>query len=246
MNTNTRPIFSASSHIQGNFPFSNPLWNWARIYHLKRSSRSILSGSPHERLQEWSCCLPRVWVLCTLISVEECVGVTSFTAHRHHFTGNSWVSAVLPWNRSQTEVPKPFTDTPPVCSLHLADGKTGGGRHPAVATSRLLEKRTVRDKQQTCRWCKCEDPVFEWNKIAYSLFGDPMKPRNIFSITISYFLVDYFNFASILFLLQTDEQAMLEDTQVALMDLEKVTFYFQQFEGEPLVASMCCQSFYHK
>lgn len=32
---------------------------------------------------------------------------------------------------------------------------------------------------------------------------------------------------------------MLEDTQVALIDLEKVTFYFQQFEGEPLVASMC-------
>lgn len=40
------------------------------------------------------------------------------------------------------------------------------------------------------------------------------------------------------FLLQTDEQAMLEDTQVALIDLEKVTFYFQQFEGEPMVASM--------
>lgn len=36
---------------------------------------------------------------------------------------------------------------------------------------------------------------------------------------------------------QTDEQAMLEDTQVALIDLEKVTFYFQLFEGEPLVAS---------
>ncbi len=31
---------------------------------------------------------------------------------------------------------------------------------------------------------------------------------------------------------------MLEDTQVALIDLEKVTFYFRQFEGEPLVASM--------
>lgn len=31
---------------------------------------------------------------------------------------------------------------------------------------------------------------------------------------------------------------MLEDTQVALIDLEKVTFYFQEFEGEPLVASM--------
>ncbi|XP_037549901.1 phosphatidylinositol 3,4,5-trisphosphate-dependent Rac exchanger 2 protein [Nematolebias whitei] len=37
---------------------------------------------------------------------------------------------------------------------------------------------------------------------------------------------------------QTDEQAMLEDTQVALIDLEKVTFCFQQFEGEPLVANM--------
>lgn len=36
---------------------------------------------------------------------------------------------------------------------------------------------------------------------------------------------------------QTDEQAMLEDTQVALIDLEKVSFYFKQFEGEPLVAS---------
>lgn len=36
---------------------------------------------------------------------------------------------------------------------------------------------------------------------------------------------------------QTDEQAMLEDTQVALIDLEKVTFYFKQFDGEPLVAS---------
>ncbi|TWW71014.1 Phosphatidylinositol 3,4,5-trisphosphate-dependent [Takifugu flavidus] len=36
----------------------------------------------------------------------------------------------------------------------------------------------------------------------------------------------------------TDEQAMLEDTQVALIDLEKVMFYFQQFEGEPLVANM--------
>ncbi|XP_036413863.1 phosphatidylinositol 3,4,5-trisphosphate-dependent Rac exchanger 2 protein [Colossoma macropomum] len=36
----------------------------------------------------------------------------------------------------------------------------------------------------------------------------------------------------------TDEQAMLEDTQVALLDLEKVTFYFRQFDGEPLVANM--------
>lgn len=38
--------------------------------------------------------------------------------------------------------------------------------------------------------------------------------------------------------LQNDEQAMLEDTQVALADLEKVTFYFQHFQGEPRVASM--------
>lgn len=42
---------------------------------------------------------------------------------------------------------------------------------------------------------------------------------------------------SVISFFQTDEQAMLEDTQVALIDLEKVTFYFQQFEGEPLVAS---------
>uniref|UniRef100_A0A8B9RNV6 Phosphatidylinositol-3,4,5-trisphosphate-dependent Rac exchange factor 2 n=1 Tax=Astyanax mexicanus TaxID=7994 RepID=A0A8B9RNV6_ASTMX len=34
------------------------------------------------------------------------------------------------------------------------------------------------------------------------------------------------------------EQAMLEDTQVALLDLEKVTFYFRQFDGEPLVANV--------
>lgn len=54
---------------------------------------------------------------------------------------------------------------------------------------------------------------------------------NVFS-TSTLTLVCYLSF------LQTDEQAMLEDTQVALIDLEKVTFYFQQFEGEPLVASM--------
>uniref|UniRef100_A0AAR2KCL7 Phosphatidylinositol 3,4,5-trisphosphate-dependent Rac exchanger 2 protein n=1 Tax=Pygocentrus nattereri TaxID=42514 RepID=A0AAR2KCL7_PYGNA len=35
-----------------------------------------------------------------------------------------------------------------------------------------------------------------------------------------------------------NEQAMLEDTQVALLDLEKVTFYFRQFDGESLVANM--------
>ncbi|KAF7246293.1 Phosphatidylinositol 3,4,5-trisphosphate-dependent Rac exchanger 2 protein, partial [Varanus komodoensis] len=34
----------------------------------------------------------------------------------------------------------------------------------------------------------------------------------------------------------TDEQAMLEDTLVALFDLEKVTFYFKQSEQDPLVA----------
>ncbi|XP_027030434.2 phosphatidylinositol 3,4,5-trisphosphate-dependent Rac exchanger 2 protein [Tachysurus fulvidraco] len=36
----------------------------------------------------------------------------------------------------------------------------------------------------------------------------------------------------------TDEQAMLEDTQVALMDLEKVTFHFRRMDGEPFVANM--------
>ncbi|KAF5903572.1 phosphatidylinositol 3,4,5-trisphosphate-dependent Rac exchanger 2 protein, partial [Clarias magur] len=36
----------------------------------------------------------------------------------------------------------------------------------------------------------------------------------------------------------TDEQAMLEDTQIALLDLEKVTFHFRRFDGEPLVANM--------
>ncbi|CAI5779402.1 3,4,5-trisphosphate-dependent Rac exchanger 2 isoform X1 [Podarcis lilfordi] len=35
-----------------------------------------------------------------------------------------------------------------------------------------------------------------------------------------------------------DEQAMLEDTLVALFDLEKVTFSFKQSEQEPLVANM--------
>uniref|UniRef100_A0A8C9YID1 Phosphatidylinositol 3,4,5-trisphosphate-dependent Rac exchanger 2 protein n=1 Tax=Sander lucioperca TaxID=283035 RepID=A0A8C9YID1_SANLU len=47
-----------------------------------------------------------------------------------------------------------------------------------------------------------------------------------------------FHFQSLLSPNLTDEQAMLEDTQVALIDLEKVSFYFQQFEGEPLVANM--------
>ncbi|XP_039899618.1 phosphatidylinositol 3,4,5-trisphosphate-dependent Rac exchanger 2 protein isoform X3 [Simochromis diagramma] len=47
-----------------------------------------------------------------------------------------------------------------------------------------------------------------------------------------------FHFQSLLSPNLTDEQAMLEDTQVALIDLEKVTFYFQEFEGEPLVANM--------
>ncbi|XP_064026562.1 phosphatidylinositol 3,4,5-trisphosphate-dependent Rac exchanger 2 protein isoform X1 [Pogoniulus pusillus] len=35
-----------------------------------------------------------------------------------------------------------------------------------------------------------------------------------------------------------DEQAMLEDTLVALFDLEKVVFYFRQAEPEPLVANV--------
>uniref|UniRef100_A0A3Q3A2E4 Phosphatidylinositol 3,4,5-trisphosphate-dependent Rac exchanger 2 protein n=1 Tax=Kryptolebias marmoratus TaxID=37003 RepID=A0A3Q3A2E4_KRYMA len=47
-----------------------------------------------------------------------------------------------------------------------------------------------------------------------------------------------FHFQSLLSPNLTDEQAMLEDTQVALIDLEKVTLYFQQFEGEPHVANM--------
>ncbi|KAK3541479.1 hypothetical protein QTP86_026979, partial [Hemibagrus guttatus] len=36
----------------------------------------------------------------------------------------------------------------------------------------------------------------------------------------------------------TDEQAMLEDTQVALLDLEKVMFHFRCVDGEPFVANM--------
>ncbi|XP_057680467.1 phosphatidylinositol 3,4,5-trisphosphate-dependent Rac exchanger 2 protein [Corythoichthys intestinalis] len=47
-----------------------------------------------------------------------------------------------------------------------------------------------------------------------------------------------FHFQSLLSPNLTDEQAMLEDTQVALVDLEKVTFHFQHFEGEPRVANM--------
>uniref|UniRef100_A0A1A8IWD8 Phosphatidylinositol 3,4,5-trisphosphate-dependent Rac exchanger 2 protein n=1 Tax=Nothobranchius kuhntae TaxID=321403 RepID=A0A1A8IWD8_NOTKU len=47
-----------------------------------------------------------------------------------------------------------------------------------------------------------------------------------------------FHFQSLLSPNLMDEQAMLEDTQVALVDLEKVTFHFQQFKGEPLVANM--------
>lgn len=41
----------------------------------------------------------------------------------------------------------------------------------------------------------------------------------------------------ILFFFQADEQSMLEDTLVALFDLEKVTFYFKLSEQEPVVAS---------
>uniref|UniRef100_A0A8C4RZ26 Phosphatidylinositol 3,4,5-trisphosphate-dependent Rac exchanger 2 protein n=1 Tax=Erpetoichthys calabaricus TaxID=27687 RepID=A0A8C4RZ26_ERPCA len=46
------------------------------------------------------------------------------------------------------------------------------------------------------------------------------------------------HFQSLLSPSMADEQAMLEDTLVALIDLEKVTFYFKQSEGEPLVANM--------
>ncbi|KAF4803160.1 Phosphatidylinositol 3,4,5-trisphosphate-dependent Rac exchanger 2 protein [Turdus rufiventris] len=44
--------------------------------------------------------------------------------------------------------------------------------------------------------------------------------------------------AVISFVVKADEQAMLEDTLVALFDLEKVTFYFRQSEPEPLVANV--------
>uniref|UniRef100_A0A8D3D968 Phosphatidylinositol 3,4,5-trisphosphate-dependent Rac exchanger 2 protein n=1 Tax=Scophthalmus maximus TaxID=52904 RepID=A0A8D3D968_SCOMX len=47
-----------------------------------------------------------------------------------------------------------------------------------------------------------------------------------------------FHFQSLLSPNLVSTRAMLEDTQVALIDLEKVTFYFRQFEGEPLVANM--------
>ncbi|XP_078254244.1 phosphatidylinositol 3,4,5-trisphosphate-dependent Rac exchanger 2 protein isoform X2 [Rhinoraja longicauda] len=46
-----------------------------------------------------------------------------------------------------------------------------------------------------------------------------------------------FNFHSLLSPNLMDEQAMLEDTLVAMSDLEKVTFYFRQSEEEPLVAN---------
>ncbi|XP_048363884.1 phosphatidylinositol 3,4,5-trisphosphate-dependent Rac exchanger 2 protein isoform X2 [Sphaerodactylus townsendi] len=46
------------------------------------------------------------------------------------------------------------------------------------------------------------------------------------------------NFQSLLSLNLTDEQSMLEDTLVALFDLEKVTFYFKLSEQEPVVANM--------
>ncbi|XP_060680096.1 phosphatidylinositol 3,4,5-trisphosphate-dependent Rac exchanger 2 protein [Hemiscyllium ocellatum] len=46
-----------------------------------------------------------------------------------------------------------------------------------------------------------------------------------------------FNFQSLLSPNLMDEQAMLEDTLVALSDLEKVTFYLQQSEEELLVAN---------
>ncbi|XP_077208324.1 phosphatidylinositol 3,4,5-trisphosphate-dependent Rac exchanger 2 protein isoform X2 [Paroedura picta] len=46
------------------------------------------------------------------------------------------------------------------------------------------------------------------------------------------------NFQSLLSLNLPDEQSMLEDTLVALFDLEKVTFYFKLSEREPVVANM--------
>uniref|UniRef100_A0A8D0GAU6 Phosphatidylinositol 3,4,5-trisphosphate-dependent Rac exchanger 2 protein n=1 Tax=Sphenodon punctatus TaxID=8508 RepID=A0A8D0GAU6_SPHPU len=46
------------------------------------------------------------------------------------------------------------------------------------------------------------------------------------------------NFQSLLSPNLTDEQAMLEDTLVALIDLEKVTFYFRRSEPEPVVANV--------
>ncbi|XP_059838423.1 phosphatidylinositol 3,4,5-trisphosphate-dependent Rac exchanger 2 protein [Hypanus sabinus] len=46
-----------------------------------------------------------------------------------------------------------------------------------------------------------------------------------------------FHFQSLLSPNLMDEQAMLEDTLVAMSDLEKVTFYFRQSEEEPLVAN---------
>ncbi|XP_012889947.1 PREDICTED: phosphatidylinositol 3,4,5-trisphosphate-dependent Rac exchanger 2 protein-like [Dipodomys ordii] len=47
-----------------------------------------------------------------------------------------------------------------------------------------------------------------------------------------------FHFQSLLSPNLTDEQAMLEDTLVALFDLEKVSFYFRPSEEEPLVANV--------
>nr|XP_020028762.1 phosphatidylinositol 3,4,5-trisphosphate-dependent Rac exchanger 2 protein isoform X3 [Castor canadensis] len=47
-----------------------------------------------------------------------------------------------------------------------------------------------------------------------------------------------FHFQSLLSPNLTDEQAMLEDTLVALFDLEKVSFYFKPSEDEPLVANV--------
>nr|XP_035920525.1 phosphatidylinositol 3,4,5-trisphosphate-dependent Rac exchanger 2 protein isoform X3 [Halichoerus grypus] len=47
-----------------------------------------------------------------------------------------------------------------------------------------------------------------------------------------------FHFQSLLSPNLTDEQAMLEDTLVALFDLEKVSFYFKPSEEEPLVATL--------
>ncbi|KAG8520470.1 Phosphatidylinositol 3,4,5-trisphosphate-dependent Rac exchanger 2 protein, partial [Galemys pyrenaicus] len=56
-----------------------------------------------------------------------------------------------------------------------------------------------------------------------------------------------FHFQSLLSPNLTDEQAMLEDTLVALFDLEKVSFYFKPSEEEPLVATLeSMEGYYYK
>uniref|UniRef100_A0AAX7UWC5 Phosphatidylinositol 3,4,5-trisphosphate-dependent Rac exchanger 2 protein n=1 Tax=Astatotilapia calliptera TaxID=8154 RepID=A0AAX7UWC5_ASTCA len=73
------------------------------------------------------------------------------------------------------------------------------------------------------------------NNLCYSCEAQEASRRWLEQIASAGLL---FHFQSLLSPNLTDEQAMLEDTQVALIDLEKVTFYFQEFEGEPLVANM--------